>query len=77
MKCWRALFYNEKTDEIKRKILSKPLHFPGLDIVLLLAKDILTKFLNRNPEERLGVNRASEIKAYLFFQFAQTSLAGI
>jgi serum/glucocorticoid-regulated kinase 2 len=60
-------FYDEDTNEIQRKILSEPLYFPGLDIVSLSAKDILTKLLNRNPEQRLGANGASEIKAHPFF----------
>lgn len=60
-------FYDEDTNEINRKILSEPLHFPGPDIVPPSAKDILTKLLNRNPEQRLGANGASEIKAHPFF----------
>jgi serum/glucocorticoid-regulated kinase 2 len=59
------LFYDEKTDEIKRKILSKPLYFPDPGAPLS-AKDILTQLLDHNPEQRLGVNGASEIKAHLF-----------
>jgi serum/glucocorticoid-regulated kinase 2 len=50
-----------------RKILSEPLHFPGSDIVPPAAKDLLTKLLNRKPEQRLGANGASEIKAHPFF----------
>jgi serum/glucocorticoid-regulated kinase 2 len=59
-------FYNENSNEIYRKILSEPLYFP--DVVPLTAKDILTKLLNRKPEQRLGANGASEIKAHPFFQ---------
>ncbi|KFY08902.1 hypothetical protein V492_05808 [Pseudogymnoascus sp. VKM F-4246] len=60
-------FYDENTNEMYRKILSEPLHFPGSDIVPPAAKDLLTKLLNRKPEERLGANGASEIKAHVFF----------
>jgi serum/glucocorticoid-regulated kinase 2 len=60
-------FQDEDTNEIHRKILSEPLHFPGPDVVPLSAKDILTKLLNRKPEQRLGANGASEIKAHPFF----------
>jgi len=60
-------FYDENTNEMYRKILSEPLHFPGSDIVPPAAKDLLTRLLNRKPEERLGANGASEIKAHVFF----------
>jgi serine/threonine protein kinase len=60
-------FYDENTNEMYRKILQDPLHFPGLDIVPAAAKDLLTKLLDRNPERRLGANGAAEIKAHHFF----------
>jgi serum/glucocorticoid-regulated kinase 2 len=60
-------FYNENTNEMYRKILSEPLHFPGPEIVPPTAKDLLTKLLDRNPETRLGARGASEIKAHPFF----------
>ncbi|KFY50494.1 hypothetical protein V495_00210 [Pseudogymnoascus sp. VKM F-4514 (FW-929)] len=60
-------FYDENTNEMYRKILSEPLHFPHSDIVPPAAKDLLTKLLNRNPDDRLGANGASEIKAHVFF----------
>jgi serum/glucocorticoid-regulated kinase 2 len=60
-------FYDENTNEMYRKILSEPLHFPGHDVVPPAAKDLLTKLLNRNPEERLGANGSAEIKAHPFF----------
>ncbi|CAI4214939.1 unnamed protein product [Parascedosporium putredinis] len=53
------------TNEMYRKILSEPLHFPT-DIPAA-AKDLLTKLLNRNPDERLGANGSAEIKAHPFF----------
>lgn len=60
-------FYDENTNEMYRKILSEPLHFPGPDIVPPAAKDLLTKLLDRKPENRMGVNGAAEIKAHPFF----------
>jgi serum/glucocorticoid-regulated kinase 2 len=60
-------FYDENTNEMYRKILQEPLHFPGLDIVPSAAKDLLTRLLDRNPERRLGANGAAEIKAHHFF----------
>ncbi|KAI1287926.1 kinase-like domain-containing protein [Xylaria venustula] len=60
-------FYDEVTNEMYRKILSEPLHFPGLDVVPPAAKDLLTKLLNRNPAERLGANGSAEIKSHPFF----------
>ncbi|KAF4981656.1 hypothetical protein FZEAL_2585 [Fusarium zealandicum] len=58
-------FYDENTNEMYRKILSEPLHFS--DVVPPAAKDLLTKLLNRVPEERLGANGSAEIKAHPFF----------
>ncbi|KAF4459831.1 serine threonine- kinase gad8 [Fusarium albosuccineum] len=60
-------FYDEVTNEMYRKILSEPLHFPGPEIVPPAAKDLLTKLLNRKPAERLGANGAAEIKSHPFF----------
>lgn len=58
-------FYDENTNDMYRKILSEPLHFS--DVVPPAAKDLLTKLLNRDPEERLGANGSAEIKAHPFF----------
>lgn len=60
-------FYDENTNEMYRKILSEPLHFPGHDVVPPAAKDLLTKLLNRDPQQRLGANGSAEIKAHPFF----------
>ncbi|MCJ1387354.1 hypothetical protein MMC18_000197 [Xylographa bjoerkii] len=60
-------YYDENTNEMYRKILSEPLHFPGPEIVPPTAKDLLTQLLDRRPERRLGANGASEIKAHPFF----------
>ena len=60
-------FYDENTNEMYRKILSDPLHFPGPEIVPQAAKDLLEKLLDRDPQRRLGANGASEIKAHPFF----------
>ena len=60
-------FYDDNTNEMYRKILSEPLHFPGPEIVPSAAKDLLTRLLDRRPDKRLGANGASEIKAHPFF----------
>jgi serum/glucocorticoid-regulated kinase 2 len=60
-------FYDENTNEMYRKILSEPLHFPGPEVVPPAAKDLLTKLLNRKPDQRLGAQGASEIKSHPFF----------
>lgn len=60
-------YYDENTNEMYRKILSEPLHFPGPEIVPPAAKDLLTQLLDRRPEHRLGAKGASEIKAHVFF----------
>ena len=60
-------YYDENTNEMYRKILSEPLHFPGPEIVPPAAKDLLTQLLDRRPEHRLGAKGASEIKAHQFF----------
>jgi serum/glucocorticoid-regulated kinase 2 len=60
-------FYDENTNEMYRKILSEPLHFPGPEIVPPAARDLLTRLLDRNPETRLGGKGAAEIKAHYFF----------
>lgn len=61
-------FYDSNTNEMYRKILSQPLHFPEGNVVPPVARDLLTKLLNRDPEKRLGVNGAEEIKAHPFFE---------
>lgn len=60
-------YYDENTNEMYRKILSEPLHFPGPEIVPPIAKDLLAQLLDRNPERRLGAKGPSEIKAHSFF----------
>ncbi|KZF25431.1 kinase-like protein [Xylona heveae TC161] len=60
-------FYDENTNEMYRKILTEPLHFPGPEIVPESAKNLLTKLLDRNPATRMGANGAAEIKAHQFF----------
>ncbi|GAW20980.1 hypothetical protein ANO14919_104930 [Xylariales sp. No.14919] len=60
-------FYDENTNEMYRKILAEPLHFPGSDVVPPAAKDLLTKLLNRDPTQRLGANSSVEIKSHPFF----------
>ncbi|KAF1987380.1 serine/threonine-protein kinase gad8 [Aulographum hederae CBS 113979] len=60
-------FYDENTNDMYRKILQEPLHFPGPEIVPPAARDLLTRLLDRNAEKRLGSNGAAEIKAHYFF----------
>lgn len=60
-------FYDENTNEMYRKIIAEPLHFPGPEIVPPAARDLLTKLLDRNASRRLGANGAAEIKAHPFF----------
>lgn len=58
-------FYDENTNEMYRKILAEPLHFPGPEVVPPAARDLLTKLLDRDATRRLGTNGASEIKVSL------------
>lgn len=56
---------SEVTDKMYEKILNDPLVFP--EDISPQAQDILTKLLDRNPTQRLGVNGAGEIKKHPFF----------
>lgn len=60
-------FYDENTNEMYRKILTEPLHFPGPEVVPPAARDLLMRLLDRNAVRRLGANGAAEIKAHPFF----------
>ncbi|KAF1913203.1 kinase-like domain-containing protein [Ampelomyces quisqualis] len=60
-------FYDENTNDMYRKILTEPLHFPGPEVVPPAARDLLTRLLDRNAEKRLGAKGAAEIKAHYFF----------
>jgi serum/glucocorticoid-regulated kinase 2 len=65
-------FYSENTNEMYRKILTDPLHFPddsGSEGVVLssLSKSLLSTLLDRDPLKRLGANGAEEIKKHPFF----------
>jgi serine/threonine protein kinase len=60
-------FYDENTNDMYRKILTEPLHFPGPEIVPPAARDLLTRLLDRNADKRLGAKGAAEIKAHYFF----------
>lgn len=60
-------FYDENTNDMYRKILAEPLHFPGPEIVPPAARDLLTRLLDRDATKRLGVNGAADIKAHPFF----------
>ncbi|KAI0385756.1 protein kinase [Hypomontagnella monticulosa] len=60
------LFYDEDFDKIRPKILNQPIQLP--ESLPLVARDIITKLLDRRPEQRLGADGgASEIKAHPFF----------
>ncbi len=67
-------FYDENTNEMYRKILAEPLHFPGPEIVPPAARDLLTKLLNRDATLRLGSNGASEIKVHIPFSPSTISI---
>jgi len=61
-------FYDENTNEMYRKILNEPLHFPSDKRIMPdTARDLLEKLLDRNGDRRLGANGAAEIKAHRFF----------
>ncbi|KAF1971119.1 kinase-like protein [Bimuria novae-zelandiae CBS 107.79] len=59
-------FYSDVLEDIRNNIISKPLHLP--ESMHANAKDILVRLLHRDPEQRLGVNGASEFKQHAFFQ---------
>jgi len=58
-------FYDEVTDKMYEKILNDPLLF-GPEFCAE-ARSILTGLLNRDPNRRIGVNGADEIKRHPFF----------
>ncbi|KAI9596266.1 kinase-like domain-containing protein [Syncephalis fuscata] len=58
-------FYDENTNEMYRKILQDELRFP--EEIGLAARSLLTGLLNRDPNRRLGVKGAEEIKSHPFF----------
>ncbi|KAL7817791.1 kinase-like domain-containing protein [Trichoderma gracile] len=60
-------FFDESTDEIRRKILhSKPIRYP--EDFPSNARDIITRLLDREPDSRLGAKGgASEVKGHPFF----------
>ncbi|CAN6628283.1 serine/threonine-protein kinase Ypk1p [Trichomonascus vanleenenianus] len=58
-------FYDQDTNEMYRKILQEPLRFP--EDMDREARSLLTGLLNRDPEKRLGINGAADIKAHPFF----------
>ena len=58
-------FYDENTNDMYRKILQEPLRFP--DDMDREARSLLIGLLDRDPQKRLGINGAAEIKAHPFF----------
>jgi serum/glucocorticoid-regulated kinase 2 len=59
-------FYDEDNQEMRRKILHEFVQFP--ESLAPDAKDILSKLLEREPNQRLGAGGAPEIKSHAFFQ---------
>ncbi|GIQ89557.1 hypothetical protein KIPB_012056, partial [Kipferlia bialata] len=60
-----APFKYSSTQELYRKVLQAPIHFPSH--VSALARDLLQKTFNRQPEGRIGANGMHEIKEHPFF----------
>ncbi|KAG8850049.1 AGC protein kinase Gad8 [Tulasnella sp. 330] len=58
-------FYDENVNTMYQRILSDPLRFP--EDMPADARSIMTGLLNRDPNRRLGVNGAEEIKRHPFF----------
>lgn len=58
-------FYDEHIDEAHHRIVSEPLQLP--ESLSMSAKDIITRLLNRDPEQRLGKAGVAEIKFHPFF----------
>ena len=58
-------FYDEDMEQRCRNILSEPLVVSGL--LPVSTQDLLNKLLTHKPDDRLGFNGASEIKAHRYF----------
>ncbi|KAA8648525.1 hypothetical protein EYZ11_008826 [Aspergillus tanneri] len=58
-------FYHKDGDERRHKIINQDLQLP--ESLPSTARDVLTKLLDKNPLQRLGVNGAAEVKAHPFF----------
>jgi serum/glucocorticoid-regulated kinase 2 len=58
-------FYDEDVEQRRRNILSEPLVVSGL--LPASTQDLLNKLLSHKPDDRLGFNGASEIKAHHYF----------
>ena len=60
-------FYDENMTKMYRSIMGDPLHFPHY--ISPIARDLITKLLDRNPNNRLGSNEKDfeEIKSHPFF----------
>jgi serum/glucocorticoid-regulated kinase 2 len=59
-------FYDQNIQAMYVKISNADLSFPPH--VHLYARDIITRFLDRDPKTRLGVNGVQEVKQHLFFE---------
>ncbi|KAI1752765.1 kinase-like domain-containing protein [Xylaria castorea] len=58
-------FYESVLNEMYDRIVFEPLTFP--DFMPPVAKDLLTKLLDKDPTKRLGANGSAEIKSHPFF----------
>jgi len=65
MVCGTPPYYNTKTDEIYKKILTEPVKFPP--DVSGTIQDLLMKLLNKDRDTRLGCNGIEEIMAHPYF----------
>lgn len=66
MLCGVPPYYANNKEELFKNIKDSPLDIPSH--VSTVAKDLITKLMNRNPRKRLGtVGGAEEIKKHPFF----------
>ncbi|KAK3941417.1 protein kinase [Diplogelasinospora grovesii] len=61
-------FYDDASPNIRDKIHSQPIEFPGSPALPPSATDILSKLLDRSPEKRLGAGGAEQVKGHAFFE---------
>jgi serine/threonine protein kinase len=59
-------WYTQDKELLFERIKKAPLKFPTY--VSRKASSFIQKLLNRNPQERLGANGATEVKAHPFFE---------
>lgn len=67
MLCGIPPYYANNKDELFKNIKDAPLSIPNY--VTPVAKDLISKLMNRNPKKRLGtLGGADEIKKHAFFK---------